>query len=361
MATIGPSKRRGDCYRIAIIGSQEDVSEFRGKNVLTSLHVLRYALDLTLGGPLNSISFPRVCGVLVATTFCLIGVSATSDAQVRGYLYASVVDRDDQPVLDLTVDDFIVSVGGTEIPLMSSALDSKPPKIALLLDNSNVMSEAGADPMLREGVTEFLGILSPQHEVGLFTIARNVQTRVDFTMDRQTLRSEAGQVFSDRGSGLRMMDALFDIWDERYTVEDTWPVFVLVLTDGSELSDYISDDQYNRFVNDLIQRGANVHVVLFSGQGALNPLNQLGGTQKQYGLSLTENTGGLYRTINTPTGLPIALTELANYLNQQFEEVATRYRILIEVPEELSRRGISVEVKREDVNLQIFPNRSLPQ
>ena len=361
MATIGSSKKRGNCYGIAIIGSQEDVSEFRGKNVLTSLHVLRYALDLTLGGPLNSISFPRVCGVLVATTFCLIGVSATSDAQVRGYLYASVVDRDDQPVFDLTVDDFIVSVGGTEIPVMSSVLDSKPPKIALLLDNSNVMSEAGADPMLREGVTEFLGILSPQHEVGLFTMARNVQTRVDFTMDRQTLRSEAGQVFSDRGSGLRMMDALFDIWDERYTVEDTWPVFVLVLTDGSELSDYISDDQYNRFVNDLIQRGANVHVVLFSGQGALNPLNQLGGTQKQYGLSLTENTGGLYRTINTPTGLPIALTELANYLNQQFEEVATRYRILIEVPEELSRRGISVEVKREDVNLQIFPNRSLPQ
>ena len=314
-----------------------------------------------LGGPLDSISIPRVCGVIVATSLCLIGVSATSDAQVKGYLYASVVDRDDQPVLDLTVDDFIVSVGGTEIPVMSSVLDSKPPKIALLLDNSNVMSEAGADPMLRDGVTEFLGILSPQHEVGLFTIARNVQTRVDFTMDRQTLRSEAGQVFSDRGSGLRMMDALFDIWDERYTVEDTWPVFVLVLTDGSELSDYISDDQYNRFVNDLIQRGANVHVVLFSGQGALNPLNQLGGTQKQYGLSLTENTGGLYRTINTPTGLPIALTEFANYLNQQFEEVATRYRILIEVPEELSRRGISVEVKREDVNLQIFPNRSLPQ
>ena len=301
---------------------------------------------------MDSVSFPRVCSVIVATSLCLIGVSATSDAQVRGYLYASVVDLDDQPVLDLTEDDFVVSVGGPEI---------QPPKIALLLDNSNVMSEAGADPMLRTGVTEFLGILSPQHEVGLFTMARNVQTRVDFTMDRQTLRSEADRVFSDRGAGLRMMDALFDIWDERYTAEDTWPGFVLVLTDGSELSDYISDDQYNRFVNDLIQRGANVHVVLFSGQGALNPLNQLGGTQKQYGLSLTENTGGFYRTINTPTGLPVVLTEFANYLNQQFEEVSTRYRILIEVPEELSRRGISVEVKREDVNLQIFPSRSLPQ
>jgi hypothetical protein len=272
-----------------------------------------------------------------------------------------VVDLDDQPVLDLTEDDFVVSVGGTEIPVVSSELDSKPPKIALLLDNSNVMSEAGADPMLRRGVAQFLGILAPQHEVGLFTIARNVQTRADFTLDRQILRTETDNVFSDRGAGLRLMDALFDIWDERYTAEDTWPVFVLVLTDGSELSDFISDDQYNRFVNDLIQRGANVHVVLFSGQGALNPLNQLGGTQKQYGISLAENTGGFYRTINTPTGIPVVLTEFANHLNQQFEEVSTRYRILIEVPEELSRRGISVEVKREDINLQIFPNRSLPQ
>ena len=314
-----------------------------------------------LGGPLGSFSFPRGCGVIVVTSLCLIGVPATSDAQVRGSLYASVVDTDDQPVLNLTEDDFVVSVGGTEIPVVSSELDSTPPKIALLLDNSNVMSEAGADPMLRNGVGDFLRILSPQHEVGLFTIARNVQTRADFTMDRQVLRSEADRVFSDRGAGLRMMDALFDIWDERYTAEDTWPVFVLVLTDGSELSDFISDDQYNRFVNDLIQRGANVHVVLFSGQGALNPLNMLGGTQKQYGISLTENTGGFYRTINTPTGLPVVLTEFANYLNQQFEEVSTRYRILIEVPEELSRQGISVEVKREDINLQIFPSRSLPQ
>ena len=313
------------------------------------------------GGPLSPESSLRLCGVLVVAGLFVVGFPATSDAQVRGYLYASVVDRDDQPVLDLTADDFVVSVGGSELSVVSCVLDSKPPKVALLLDNSNVMSEAGADPMMRDGVTEFLGILSAQAEVGLFTMARNVQTRVDFTIDRQALRSEVEQVFSERGAGLRMMDALFDTWDERYTEEDTWPVFVLVLTDGSELSDFISDDDYNQFVNDLIQQGANVHVLLFAGQGALNPLNQLGGTQIQYGLSLTEHTGGLYRTINTPTGLPVVLTEFANYLNQQVDEVSTRYRILIEVPEELSRQGISVEVKRDDINLQVFPNRSLPQ
>ena len=346
---------------MAIIWSQAHVGEFSNRNGFAGSHVLRYTLHFMRGGIVGLVSSLRLCGVFVLAGFSSVGFPATSYAQVRGYLYASVVDRDDQPVLDLTADDFVVSVGGSELPVVSCVLDSKPPKIALLLDNSNVMSEAGADPMMRDGVAEFLEIVLPQAEVGLFTMARNVETRVDFTTDRQTLRTEAEEVFSERGAGLRMMDALFDTWDERYTAEDTWPVFVLVLTDGSELSNFISDDDYNQFVNDLIQQGANVHVLLFSGQGALNPLNQLGGTQKQYGLSLTEHTGGLYRTINTPTGLPVVLTEFANYLNQQVDEVSTRYRILIEVPEELSRRGISVEVKRDDINLQIFPNRSLPQ
>lgn len=107
---------------------------------------------------------------------CLIGIltPAGVDAQVRGYLYASVLDRSGEPVLDLTADDFMVSVGGTEIPMVSCELDSHPPKIALMLDNGNVMSEANADSEVREALEAFLDTLAPQHEVGFFTIARNV-------------------------------------------------------------------------------------------------------------------------------------------------------------------------------------------
>ena len=86
------------------------------------------------------VSSLRLCGVFVLSGFSSVGFPVTSDAQIRGYLYASVVDRDDQPVLDLTADDFVVSIGGSELPVVSCVLDSKPPKIALLLDNSNVMS-----------------------------------------------------------------------------------------------------------------------------------------------------------------------------------------------------------------------------
>ena len=81
-----------------------------------------------LGGTVSLVSSLRLSGVLVVAGFSLVGFPATSDAQVRGYLYASVVDRDDQPVLDLTADDFVVSVGGSELPVVSCVLDSKPPK-----------------------------------------------------------------------------------------------------------------------------------------------------------------------------------------------------------------------------------------
>ena len=63
---------------------------------------------------MSLVSSLRLSGVLVVAGFSLVGFPATSDAQVRGYLYASVVDRDDQPVLDLTADDFVVSVGGID-------------------------------------------------------------------------------------------------------------------------------------------------------------------------------------------------------------------------------------------------------
>ena len=291
---------------------------------------------------------------------CLIGIltPAGVDAQVRGYLYASVLDRSGEPVLDLTVDDFMVSVGGTEIPMVSCELDSHPLKIALMLDNGNVMSEANADSEVREALAAFLDTLAPQHEVGFFTIARNVLRRAAFTTDREALKAQTGEVFSDKGAGARMMQGLFEIWERDFDPEDSWPVFVLILTDGAELSDFISDDEYNGFVNDLIQRGANVHVVLFTRQGSLN---RLGGVQTQYSLNMTENTGGIYRNINTPTGLSRVLTEFANQLNAQFDEASNRYRLLIEIPENLRASGIAVDVAREDVNLQLFPDRRLSQ
>ena len=83
--------------------------------------------------------------------------------------------------------------------------------------------------------------------------------------------------------------------------------------------------------------------------------------QTQYSLNMTENTGGIYRNINTPTALSRVLTEFANQLNAQFDEASNRYRLLIEIPENLRASGIAVDVAREDVNLQLFPDRRLSQ
>ena len=192
----------------------------------------------------------------------------------------------------------------------------------------------------------------------MFTIARNVQRRTDFTTDREELVGSVNGVFADRGAGARMMEGLLETWDRRFEDDDSWPVFVMILTDGGELSGYISDDQYADFVNDLIGRGATIHIVLFSRQGANS---QTGGVQLQYGLNLTQNTGGRFETVNSATGIANILTQYATEMNDHFDEVSTRYRIVYEIPDDVSGGGISVSVNRADATLALFADRRMAQ
>ena len=86
-----------------------------------------------------------------------------------------------------------------------------------------------------------------------------------------------------------MIEGLFETWERRFEPEDGWPIIVMVLTDGGEISGYVSDSEYEEFVNDLIRRGATLHAVFFSRQGADSNTGQ---AQMQYAINLTSNTGG---------------------------------------------------------------------
>jgi hypothetical protein len=47
---------------------------------------------------------------------------------------------------------------------------------------------------LRDATEVFLDTLGPEHEVALFTIARNLQRRVDFATDREELKASAEEI-----------------------------------------------------------------------------------------------------------------------------------------------------------------------
>ena len=273
-------------------------------------------------------------------------------AQDRGQVFVQVMSQTGQPVTDLTRDEFDVREDETACEIVSAELGTVPMKIALLVDNGDRISAASALTALRAGLDAFLATLPAQHEVALATIARNIQWRVDFTTDRDELRQSADGIFVDTGTGPVMLDGIKEAWERRFEENESWPVFVLVLTDGTESSGNMNDNQYNRLVNELISGGATIHAVLLSSRG--------GSIVTQHAVALTQNTGGLYSAFAAPSGFTTTLTELATRMGTHYDEVSDRYRVVYERPDPPGA-SISVGVSRSSVLLRLYADRRIEQ
>ena len=290
---------------------------------------------------------PGVAGVVLVAGLAL-GASGTAQAQ-QGQLFVYVMNQVGQPVTDLTAEEFAIEEDGLATKIVSAQLGTQPMKVALLVDNGDAV---GTDTnSLRDGLEAFLDTLPPKHEVGLFTIARQVRMRVDFTTDRAELKDQADGIFVDTGAGAVMMDGLFETWERRFDDGDFWPVFVLVVTDGAEISGNVSETEYDRFVRELVDRAATVHVVLVSTRG--------GGIQTNYAINLTQHTGGLYASLAAVTGLPRTLTEYATKMGDHFDQMADRYRVVFERQTDNPNARLGVGVNRPAVAVRLFPGRRL--
>ena len=91
-----------------------------------------------------------------------------------------------------------------------------PMRIALLVDNGDRIYETNANNPLRSGLNAFLETLPPQHEISLFTIARNLQRRVDFTADRDELKDGVGLINATSRSSAVLLDGLKETWERRF-------------------------------------------------------------------------------------------------------------------------------------------------
>ena len=195
----------------------------------------------------------RIASVVAALA---IGATpSTAAAQLLGQVFVEVTRQaTGEPVLDLAPRDFDVAENGRSGGIVSAALDADPMKIAVLIDNGDRLVATNALNPLRAGLNEFLDTLAPQHEISLLTIARSVQQRVDFTTDRTELKEGVGLLFPDQGAGARLLDGVRETWDRRFEDDDSFPVMVLVLTDGTEASGNYNDNQYADLIDPLIAK-----------------------------------------------------------------------------------------------------------
>ena len=285
-----------------------------------------------------------------AMVAALVGAPHAS-AQSQGQLFASVTTQEGEPVLDLTADSFQIQEDGVTMKILSADPGTTPMKVAVLVDNSEAINASNGLTALRRGITGFLETLPLQHEVGLFSIAGRVAPLVDFTNDRDELLDAADGLFAGSG-GAKMIDGMRETWDRRFSSEDAWPVMVMVVTDGPETSGNMNEDQFGAFTLDLLSGGAMVHVVVVETRG--------GGVQSQIGQNLTTNTGGFYRSMNSPTALTNTLNELATTMGEHFDEMSPRYRLLYERPSDTPGAQMGAGVVGPNYKMQLFADRRMP-
>ena len=291
--------------------------------------------------------FVAVCLVGVGINLLWPGPARAAERQ----LFMSVSDRSGEPVLDLRLEEVVVLQNGIGCEVRSVQPETDKMKIALLVDNSE--GAANSLNSLREGLTNFLNTLQPQHEIGLFTIANQIRRRVDFTTDRSELQEQVDILFIDRNTGAAVIDGLYETWERRFEDDDAWPVFVLVVHDGPEASDSVQQDEYNEFVMELMSRGATAHSILVNHEG--------GGLKSDVSRNLADNTGGIYSPVVTANALPEVHTELATAMGAHYDEVKGRLRLVFECESDSSSAGMSARVQRPGLTVALFPDRRRTQ
>ena len=289
----------------------------------------------------------RLAVVLACHVGVVMGLPDAAAAQQR-QLFMTVLDQTGEPVFDVRADEVRVQQTGGECRVVSLQPEIDGMKIALLVDNSQTAA-ASLNP-LRAGLRAFLEELPPEHEIGLFTIASQTRERVGFTTNREALAAEVDGLFADSSAAVVLIDGLLETWDRRFDAEDAWPVFVLVLHDGLEQSNW-QERKFNEFILDLMTRGATAHSILVSTS------TRGGDVQTAVSSSLADNTGGFYTSLATPTALTRALTELATTMAAHYDEAKNRYRVLFECDPDNPSVPINVVVTRPAVAVRLFADR----
>ena len=291
----------------------------------------------------------------IVVTSILAALPSPAAGQPLGQVFVEVTRQSTgEPVLDLGPDAFEVSEDGRAAGIVSADIDTAPMKIAVLVDNGDRLMETSALNPLRDGLDEFLDTLAPRHEVSLITIGRSVQQRVDFTTDRSELQEGVGLLFPDRGAGARLLDGVRETWNRRFDEDDAFPVMVLVLTDGTESSGNYNDNQYADLLNPLIFNGVTIHGVMLSSRGGVRAQQRL----PQYALNLVETTGGVLESFVAPTGYESVLPQLAARMNDHYDAVSKRYRLLFERPDPPGTR-LSVSVTGSDLAFSLYIDRRM--
>ena len=185
-----------------------------------------------------------------------------------------------------------------------------PLRIVLLVDSSGMVAQML--PQFRAGMHAFLDAMPGTPEIALISTGGQIRIRVPPTTDRDTLH-KAISIFAADGGGNSFLETMLEA-DRRFLVNagDRRPVFVILMTDGTETRGDARVDQYNDWVGRFLRRGGRAHGIVVRGVNS--------GITTEILMNLTSNTGGFYDSLAVANSLADRMKMLATMVAADMTE-----------------------------------------
>jgi VWFA-related protein len=247
-------------------------------------------------------------------------------------VYAAVVDRDGDTVLDLTVKDFVVREDGMAREVLRVAKDDDPLQIALMIDNSAPMRPRLSQ--LRRAASAFVKATRDGVPIALITLAERPTIAVGYTTDRAPLQNAIEKMFSYE-AGNYLLDGIAET-SQALAKRPMWRSAIAVITG---LGPEMSYRQYTEVLRFFREGGASLHVL------------QLGMGVGEQGREIvvsrgTSETGGRFEEVLTAAALEKKAQQLAM-------EISNQYRITYARPPRLiPPKKIEVSVRRPNLRVR---------
>jgi VWFA-related protein len=279
----------------------------------------------------------------------IAGVTFTADSRLDAQtasrertLFVSAVDRKGEPVEGLGPDAFIVREEGRRREVLRVSRATEPIDLALLMDNSQAVTDDIT--YIREALSKFVAAMGPDHRIALIGLAERPTVIVPYTTNRTQLATAIGRFFHMSGSGMTLLDGLYETSRGLRSRSGERAVFVPVVTDGIEFTNRYSKD----IVRELREAGAAVHAVTI---GRFLYSDEHSNRERTFVLDdAPKATGGQRISLLTPQVLPATMERLARELSAQYKVVYGR-------PESPYEWNVEVTSGRPDLTVRGTPAR----
>jgi VWFA-related protein len=254
-------------------------------------------------------------------------------------VYASVIDKDGQPVTGLAVPDFVVTEDGASREVLRAGRTADPIDLAIIIDNSAQIQPYQND--IRKALAAFVTRMAGQHSasVALLAMADRPTILADYTTSVAELTKAVQRIFAQPNAGTVFQDAVSDTVKGLQQHENPRRAIVLITAEGTDFSNV----PYERTLDALRESGAGFHALVITDRTGAATRDQLA---RERGIVIdrgTRETGGRRDDLLSSMALSDALDRLAEDLTQQYKVVYGRPGALV------PPKKINVSVKRPDV------------